>query len=250
MNNSLKFIASSLCIGTVLLGTNLFIQSCNNDLNDIPNISNSNRTLEYLDCPTEVTTETELKIIDEAFQRIGKNFIVEEDTCYLTISSVKELNISDKVFSLVKRTINSANRQYRLYVYFEKHEEYGIKLKNPFQLNLNYTTTRAYNEVYVGPQFTMTSITLSHNEVNTVINEMRTCIDEISLFIHFSNLGFDNDTISHLVDLYFILTDEQLSSIQEDYAKSGSTNGITLIETTTWSATTGISSTTYRYTLN
>ena len=53
-------------------------------------------------------------IIDKAFQRIGDRFVIEDDTCYLTVQSAKDMNMSDAVFDLVKQSVNSLMHNTRL----------------------------------------------------------------------------------------------------------------------------------------
>lgn len=188
-------------------------------------------------------------IIDKAFQRIGDRFVIEDDTCYLTVQSAKDMNMSDAVFDLVKQSVNSLNAQYAAYVYFENNEK-GIIIRNPFEMRPPIATTRATSESTSGPNMITTTTVLNNEETITVLNAMRSASDKTSFYASLLAGGLSGAVAGALVSIYCGASSSQLSAIQDEYARSGSTNGITLTETYMWSSTTGVGSTSYRSSIN
>ena len=222
----------------IIVITSLF-GGCSNDFGEMLEKENEPVAGKYLDCSDDLSPEEELIIIDEAFQRIEDHFVVEDDICYLTVYSAKDMNMSDAVFGLVKKTVNRLNMQYEAYSYFKNNTE-GIIIRNPFELKFRIATPRAQSEMIGGPQM-MTKLTILDNqETITVLNAMRTANITITFLEVLAAGGIYGTLASTIVTIYGGLTDAQLSKIQDDYARSGSTNGITLKEVSSWSPTTGI----------
>lgn len=86
----------------IIVITSLF-GGCSNDFGEMLEKENEPVAGKYLDCSDDLSPEEELIIIDEAFQRIEDHFVVEDDICYLTVYSAKDMNMSDAVFGLVKK---------------------------------------------------------------------------------------------------------------------------------------------------
>ncbi len=62
--------------------------------------------------------------------------------------------------------------------------------------------------------------------------------------------GFSGTVAGVLVSIYCGSTSSQLANIQDEYARSGSSNGITFTEVYMWSPTTGVGSTRYSSIIN
>lgn len=187
-----------------------------------------------------------------AYQRIGECFVVREDTCFLTTHSAKEFNMSERLFALIEQAVRNANAQYQAYLIFKENKQ-GITIKNPFEIVTPIPRTKAVSEsVTIGIGSTTTVTKLSHSEVTTLTNAVRTANGSASLFSSLvtATFGTAGGVASALIGIYGFLKDGQMSKIQDEYAKSGSTSGITLTEITTTSPTTGISVTSYISSIN
>lgn len=249
MNGVFKSVTFCVSVGMFMVTVSLF-QGCSSDFEESLETKNESAVIsEYLDCPSDLSSEEELMIIDKAFQRIGDRFVIEDDTCYLTVQSAKDMNMSDAVFDLVKQSVNSLNAQYAAYVYFENNEK-GIIMRNPFEMRPPIATTRATSESTSGPNMITTTTVLNNEETITVLNAMRSASDKTSFYASLLAGGLSGAVAGALVSIYCGASSSQLSAIQDEYARSGSTNGITLTETYMWSSTTGVGSTSYRSSIN
>lgn len=250
MNKLFKRFMLLASVGITIVVGGLLIQSCSSEFENSLDADNKHVEVgEYLDCSGEMSPKEELFTLDKAIQRIGKHFVVEDDTCYLTVNSAKEMNMSDAVFSMVKQYVKSANIQYGAYLFFKENDK-GITIRNPFDLKLPIIMTRVSKETESGPQFVSNTYILNNEEAITVMNAMRTSNSSTAFFASLAAAGLHSSVGSLLIGIYGGLNDAQLSKIQDDYARSGSTNGIVFKEVTTWSPTTGMSYTTYRADVN
>lgn len=157
--------------------------------------------------------------------------------------------MSDAVFDLVKQSVNSLNALYAAYVYFENNDK-GIIIRNPFEMRLPSATTRATSESTSGTNMITTTTVLNNEETITVLNAMRNATDKTAFCASLVAGGISGMAVGALVKIYCGASSSQLSNIQDEYARSGSTNGITLTETYMWSPTTGVGSTSYRSNIN
>lgn len=243
-------IISCISIGITFLAVGLSIQGCSNESNDSLQVKEQKMGMDkYLDCAeSDLISDKGMKVLSEVFQRIGNKLVVDNDTCYLTVYSAKDLNISNYLFSLVEKSVDNANVQYQMYQFFEKNNK-GIVVKNPFDINKQVITTRVSIESDYGNQWSTNTYNLSHTEVTTVINAMRTSNGSVSTFGSIVAGVFSGATASIIVGLYGYFNDSQFSNIQDEYARSGATKGITLRESTMYSPT-GISHTSYGSSIN
>lgn len=240
---------SCISIGITLATVSLLIQSCDNKFDALLIDDQSVRMDKYLDCSeSDIFSMKGMSVLSETFQRIGERLVVESDTCYLTVCSAKDLNISDYLFSLVKQSVNNANIQYQAFLYFTNNNE-DVIVKNPFDVNKHVAITRVGVESAYGNQWSTNTYTLSHTEVTTVINAMRTSNGSVATFGSIITGCLGANAASVLVGLYGYFNDSQFSRIQDQYAMSGSTRGITLRESTMYSPT-GMTSTLYSSSIN
>ena len=87
MNKVCKYATSCVSIG-MFMATICLFQGCNSDFEDILETKNESAVIgEYLDCPSDLSPKEELLVIEQAFQRIGDHFVIEDDTCYMTVQS-------------------------------------------------------------------------------------------------------------------------------------------------------------------
>ena len=249
--NIFRQIIFLISIGVTITFISVSIQSCNSDSDESLNTKTQNtEKYEYLTCyENDVFSEKGMKLLSKALQRIGDNFIIENDTCYLTVHSAKDLNMSDYLFSIIEQSVNNTNMKYKIYQLF-KDNNIEITIKNPFEINKQIITTRVEVESAFGNQWSNTTYTLTHTEVITVINAMRSSNGSVSTFASIISTAFPGGTAaSTLIALYGYFNDSKFSKIQDEYAKSGSTNGITLRELSTMSPT-GLPFTTYGWNIN
>nr|WP_310783125.1 hypothetical protein [uncultured Alistipes sp.] len=233
----------------------MFTHGCSKEINaDDPDNTPAAKTGKYLDVELPangILSEKQLKIFDMAYQRIGECFVVLEDTCFLTTHSAKEFNMSERLFALIEQAVRNANAQYQMYLIFKENNQ-RIAIKNPFEIITPIPRTKAVTESVTIGIGTTTTTKLSHSEVTTLVNAIRTANGSVSAFSAAISLAFGTagGVASALISTYAFLKDGQMSKIQDEYAKSGSTSGITLTEITTTSPTTGISTTSYISSIN
>lgn len=249
MKKLFEYLTLSASISAFIVVVCLSIQSCSNDYEVAFEAKEECSEMdEYLDCSeSTLFSKQGQEIMGKVLQRVEDYLIIESDTCYLTISSAKDINISDFLFSMVKQSVANANTQYKAYLYFMENDK-GIIIENPFDIKLPIITTRSNSESIWGANFRTTTTTLNDEEVTTVINAMRT-VNGVTAFSGLINGKFTPNVASALISAYAFFTDAKFSSIQDEYARSGSTNGITLIEITTYSPT-GMSCTMYNANIN
>ncbi len=242
MKKVLLFFVSAVFV----VASCVFIQSCISE----DDVFNDEKRLEYLDIKASkngVLSEEDLSVLDKAFTRMKEYFIVEEDTCFLTIDSAEEVYMSQSVFALIEQFVANTNLQYEIYL-LTKNEDLGFIVKNPFDISNVVVRLKAGYEATYGNQWMRESVSLSHSEVITVINALRAANGSIS---GFSSLiltwmpGLSPQVVATIMCSYMFLKDSQLSNIQNSYAYSGSTSGMILSAYTVWSSSTGISSTAY-----
>lgn len=225
--------------------------SGNDALFDLEEASRVNKP-QYLDVDPPVNggfSKEQFEILSLAYQRLADYLVIEKDGCYLTAHGAKELNMSDRLFNLMEQSVRNANLQYQMYLIFRDNNQ-GIIIKNPFDLHLDIALTKVSSETVFGPNMNVTYITLSHSEVTTVINAKRAANGSAVLFAGIITGYFSGGIASAIIGSYAYLVDGQFSNIQDKYAMSGSTSGITLIQSTVWSPTTGMSSTVYSSSIN
>ncbi|MDR1504610.1 MAG: hypothetical protein LBT43_19350 [Prevotella sp.] len=248
----MKRLIYTFSISLSLIFTGLFIQSCSNEVN-IFNEEKDAFTLddsEYLDLLSYedaiFSDDDETGILAKAYQRIEKYLVITDDTCYLTIHSANEANMSDRLFSLVEDGIANVNMRYKAYVLM-KGNNMDLTIRNPFEMNFSSPRLKSGSETSssYGVGWSSTTTYLSHQDVTTVINAMRTANGNVATFGSIVAGALSGSVASALVGVYGYLNDSRFSKIQDDYAKSGSTSGMTLKEVTTYSPTTGISFTNY-----
>ncbi|WP_106830708.1 hypothetical protein [Parabacteroides pacaensis] len=232
----------------------LLVFSCSKETDSWNNLDQvSLGSTKYLDIDIPENgelSETQLKVFEEAFLRVDKYLVVDEDTCYLTTHSAAKMHMSDKLFSLITQSVDNKNAQYRTYLYFKEHSDLGIKVQNPFEIQPLIPMTKAQTEFTNNGYSTTSTIKLSHSEVTTVLNAMRDANGSVGFFSSIIASAIGGTAAGILVGMYTYLNDSQFSRIQNEYATSGYTNGITLTEITTRSPTTGISFTTYSSSIN
>lgn len=155
------------------------------------------------------------------------------------------------LFALIEQAVRNANAQYQMYLIFKENNQ-RIAIKNPFEIITPIPRTKAVTESVTIGIGTTTTTKLSHSEVTTLVNAIRTANGSVSAFSAAISLAFGTagGVASALISTYAFLKDGQMSKIQDEYAKSGSTSGITLTEITTTSPTTGIYTTSYISSIN
>lgn len=249
MNRVFNFVTFCVSIGMLMALVSLF-QGCSSDIDETFETNNESAVItKYLDCPSDLSPEEELMIKDQAFQRIGDRFVIEDDTCYLTVQSAKDMNMSDAVFDLVKQTVNSLNAQYAAYVYFKNNDK-GIIIRNPFEMQFPVASTRVTSETTYVPYMITTTTVLNHVETITILNAMRNAIDKTSFYSSLIAGGLSGTVAGALAAVYGGLSSSKLAKIQDEYARSGSTNGITLIERYQYSPYSGMGFTAYSSVIN
>ena len=147
----------------------LSIQGCSNESDDSLVTETQKVGMDkYLDCSeSDLFSKKGMQVLSEVFQRIGERLVVESDTCYLTVSSAKDLNISDYLFSLVEKSVDNANAQYQMYQLLKDNKK-KIVVRNPFDINKQVITTRVSVESAYGNQWSTNTYTLSYSEVTTM----------------------------------------------------------------------------------
>lgn len=158
MNKLFRKIMLCTSLGFTITAVSLSVQGCSSDSDDSLEAKPQKEEIyEYLECSEDdIFSKRGMEVLSEAFQRIGDKLVVESDTCYLTVDSAKDFNMSDYLFSMVKQSVGNANMQYKMYLLFKDNDK-GIVIKNPFEINRSVVTTRVGVESMNGSQWSTTT---------------------------------------------------------------------------------------------
>lgn len=138
---------------TIISSVLLFLQSCSQDENLV--VESKYQDFLDMDVSSNVKfSQTELVIMQEAFQRMVKCIAYDGSKITFTLST-KQMNISERLFEYLYR---------------------GLKMDN--DINHNTTPkikTRAETQLTVGVGFSQTSVKLSRSETFALMNIIQNC---------------------------------------------------------------------------
>lgn len=200
----------------------------------------------------------ELSVLKESFERVGEYVKNEDGKWGLTITSGKDINMSETLFQFIKEHIELANRQNEIYSLLE---EKGIKFEKPKHLTLYNDTPRLklrseegdpprlkegaeYEHIY-GLGYVMEIATLDHDTTLKVLNAKQSAASDISQFASTIGLFLPIAVSAYLVSTLAWLEGKQFSKFEDDYLESGSDKGLTLVTTTYYMQDGGLPVTTY-----
>ncbi|MDR1121801.1 MAG: hypothetical protein LBM08_12900 [Dysgonamonadaceae bacterium] len=204
-----------------LIALGIFVQSCSKE-NDYLDKST------YLDINTstnQMFTTYELNILSEAFQRIDKHVAFVNNEYVITIQSGKDINVSDKLFSILKRSIKQLNYQSANRDFFVSH---GMVVND---FNESIPRLKSSTEITYGLGYYQTQTIMTHNEAIKLMNTMQTVYSHASFWGALIAAGITNPLASTLVAAWGYLSGLQWGSMETNYL-NGPQTGMTLYETT------------------
>ncbi|HCM19914.1 MAG TPA: hypothetical protein DIC46_03880 [Porphyromonadaceae bacterium] len=249
LKNKTNSIVALVILTVSIISLGIFAQGCSREDNSFLSSTEDESSFLNLEMPKDrAFSKEESEILNKAFQRIHPYMIIEDNTCYLTIHSPKAVNMSVSLFSLIEQSVANANMQYEMYKLF-KEKDVNITIKNPFEINPPIIRLRASSELeYYGAYGYTMAYTLTDSEVTTVINALRGANGSTNAFVGLITSAFGGPTsfiATALISAYAYLSDSKFASIQNEYARSGSTSGITLREYTSTPPGYGVTFKTY-----
>lgn len=200
----------------------------------------------------------ELSVLKESFERVGEYVKNEDGKWGLTITSGKDINMSETLFQFIKEHIELVNRQNEIYALLE---EKGIKFEMPKHLILYNSTPRlklrsqeaddpprikngSEYEYIVGYPYVLERITLDHSVTLQVLNAKQSAASDVSQFATLLGMIPYFTAGAVLVSSMAWLEGKQFSKFEDDYLESGSNRGITM-EIWHWDMGNGFPVTTY-----
>lgn len=198
------------------------LTSCNN-------IENENRNEKYLDIEFQnfkAFTPLELNIIYMAIQRVEQHVTYDGENKVINIKSANEVNISDKLFDYVSRSITTSHLNYR---------------NDSFQR----IKTRASESFSSGFGYYQWTAELNHDETITLLNTAQTELNRAGFAASIASSAL-NPCIGLLVGMYTFVNSEYWSKKEDEYLKSNK-NGCKIIQTIYTATSAGGGYTTYQF---
>jgi hypothetical protein len=182
----------------------------------------------YLDINISINqlfTTYELNILSEAFQRIDKHIEFINNEYVITIQSGKDINVSDKLFSILKKSIEQKNYQSANRDFFISH---GV-IVDDFKESI--PRLKSNTEVIYRLGYYQTITTLTHGEAIALMNAMQTTYTHAG-FWGALPAGLTGGVVgSTLFAAWAYLSSLEWGSMESSYL-SGPQTGMTLYKTT------------------
>ncbi len=258
-NNYFRFFLF-LCCGIAIV-----LQPSCNENDDFMAVKDHSTYLSINIKDNQMFSYNELSILKDAYERLNKYVKNEDGKWGLTITSGKDVNMSETLFQFIKEHIELANRQNEIYALLE---ERGIEFQKPKHLTLYNNSPRlklrseegdpprlkdgAEYERIEGLGYVMEIATLDHDKTIQVLNAKQAAASDISQFAStigfifgFTPLGEYVSVGAYFVGTYAWLEGSQFAAFEANYNESGSTKGLTLVTTTYYMVDGGLPVTTY-----
>lgn len=189
----------------------------------------------YLDIEFRNTKEfspIELNIIYAAIQRIDKYASFDGVNIILEIKSADEVNMSDKLFDYILRSINTSCLNYK-----------------KDMLSFQGFKTRATETFDAGFGYYQWTATLDHAETITFLNEAQSASSTTGFIAAMAATSL-NKCIGVLAGIYTFVSSSYWSQKEDEYLKKSNQNGCKVIQTIYTGTSMGFPYTTYQLIFN